>query len=290
MELDITIRNATQEQAETLLLAFNAVNKGQVTRPDKVEEKTAGASATSTAPQTEPSLNNTGATPVVHTNGPAAGTTESPVALLNAETDARGIKWDERIHSASRVKNADGNWKKRKNVKPEETETVENEQRAASASQQFMPNFNAAEQQQAPVANAVTPQPLLNNGVVVNTAVAGTPVPNFNAPADNGNMNDIPLHLQQPQAQTQVQQPQAQTQVQQPQAQTHHVPQGSDFAALMTRFNNATSAGKIDGMYGVGLCAKLSHKHGTTLSSITDLMNRPVMITDALEMMTQDGI
>ena len=51
----------------------------------------------------------------------------------SVELDKNGLPWDERIHSGSRKKNADGSWSKRKNVDDATRSKVEAELRATMA-------------------------------------------------------------------------------------------------------------------------------------------------------------
>lgn len=287
IEIDITLRGVSPAQAEILLMAVNAVNNGEtINSPEKLLRNSeygnsnAGASAANILPQTEGATTNTNpqpnfnapeqstpaATPVVHTNGPNAGT--SAPSVNTAETDASGLPWDERIHASTKTKNADGKWKKRKGVQQPTVEQVEAELRARTASAQPMPNFNAAEQPG-------------NTG-------GGQPMPNFNqAPADD--LSQIPEGMrgnppQQPAANGFPNQGQAQ-----PNFNAQANPGEVTFASMMQRINDATAAQKIDGMYLVGLCSRISHNHGCTINAVTDLMNRPVLIQAAMDLMTQDN-
>ena len=71
--------------------------------------------------------------------------------------DAKGLKWDERIHSANGAKNADGTWRKRRGVSDEQVAVVEAEMRAVSAPP--MPPADNVPPLQAPT-NAVPPMPV----------------------------------------------------------------------------------------------------------------------------------
>ena len=63
---------------------------------------------------------------------PAPSANALPVLPADA-VDKHGLPWDERIHSGTRVKNADGSWRQRRGVDPENVKTVENELRALMA-------------------------------------------------------------------------------------------------------------------------------------------------------------
>ncbi len=76
-------------------------------------EATTGSSAAPAAPPVPP------APPAAATPGPAA----------NVEVDKNGLPWDERIHSGSRAKVADGSWRMKRGVDPAKVAEVEAELR-----------------------------------------------------------------------------------------------------------------------------------------------------------------
>lgn len=52
---------------------------------------------------------------------------EPPAAPAAPEKDARGLPWDERIHSANKTTNADGTWRRRSKIDDQLVKTVEAE-------------------------------------------------------------------------------------------------------------------------------------------------------------------
>ena len=268
MKIDITIRDASPQEAQSV---FDAINPRKVSvAPSATDtvmhphfaEQTNPPVQTPVTPETHPNggfpgtqvpvtpeTHPSNSTPVVHTNGPNAGTT-SPEG---AKVDGTGLVWDERIHAGSQAINADGKWKKRKGVQSEYVATIEAELRGGAAS-------------------------------------APTNLPNFNTqPAED--TSDIPAHMRGNADQPSFNNPTGFPGTQAPQTQVNDPAQNGEvtFASLMSRINNATAAGKIDGMYIVGLCSRLAHMHGAPIASLTDLMNRPVIIKSADAMMSQDN-
>lgn len=62
-------------------------------------------------------------------SAPAAPTTSAG----SDDRDTHGLPWDERIHSSSRAKNADGSWRQRRNLSPVTLEAVTTELRNRAA-------------------------------------------------------------------------------------------------------------------------------------------------------------
>lgn len=122
-------------------------------------------------------------TEAANQNAIAAGTTANDIdSIMSASTnqllqagktgelDSAGLPWDERIHSGSKKKNADGKWKLRKNVDEMLVKSVEAENRGAAPAGElpaFLPNA-------APVtAPATVPATSVANA----TAPVAPPVP-----------------------------------------------------------------------------------------------------------------
>lgn len=59
--------------------------------------------------------------------GPAIQGTVSTSAPANADRDARGFPWDERIHAKTKAVNKDGTWRYRRNLAADEIEKIEAE-------------------------------------------------------------------------------------------------------------------------------------------------------------------
>lgn len=72
--------------------------------------------------------------PPVPSAPPAAAPSANALPVIPAgDVDKHGLPWDDRIHSGTRVKNADGSWRQRRGVDADLVKTVENELRALMA-------------------------------------------------------------------------------------------------------------------------------------------------------------
>lgn len=82
-----------------------------------------------------------------------------PITPAPATTDAKGLPWDERIHSSSRAVNADGTWRYRKNVPDETKLAVEHELRSFTVetvpTQEVVTAGGAVEVPLAPIVPAI---------------------------------------------------------------------------------------------------------------------------------------
>ena len=81
-----------------------------------------------------------------------------------SDRDADGLPWDERIHASTKGRNADGTWKKRRNVNAEYKKLVEQELRDAMALPQTeppatAPGSDAQPPEPAPGSDTQTPAP-----------------------------------------------------------------------------------------------------------------------------------
>ncbi len=126
--------------------------------------------------------------PPVPSAPPAAASSANALPVIPAgDVDKHGLPWDDRIHSGTRVKNADGSWRQRRGVDAHLVKTVENELRALMAlptrpgitlgSADFL-----AEPQQIPA----PPAPV--------TPIAATPaVPDGNGATTEGNVPPPPV-------------------------------------------------------------------------------------------------
>lgn len=102
---------------------------------------------------------------------PAPATTTSPAPSV--ELDASGLPWDERIHSSSKNKIADGTWRQRRNLPEGLRESVEAELRAAAPAA----NPGAAPSVPVPPVPPVPPAALSAMSSVSAAAPASNPVP-----------------------------------------------------------------------------------------------------------------
>ena len=167
--------------------------------------------------------------------------TPPPVGVTIPATDATGLPWDERIHSASKATVKDGTWRKKKGVDAATIAQVESELRARAAgpvpTQQPQPQQPAPVQQPpfAPAQPGFPSQPAMTAPVQVEPAVS------------------MP-------AQSQVTAPTPQ----QP-AQT------LDFNGLMMGMQKGMQAGKIDVQVLTQLVSEINTAWGSGLTTITDL-------------------
>lgn len=90
-----------------------------------------GGVSVSTHPMPLPHM--TGAAPVIVAPLPSDDDDNGPVNALAPATDASGLPWDERIHSANKATIADGTWRKRRGVDAATVASVEAILRSASA-------------------------------------------------------------------------------------------------------------------------------------------------------------
>lgn len=95
---------------------------------------------------------------------------EPPVPVCNVpletihEFDKDGLPWDERIHSSSKATNADGRWKRRKNVPDSEYDAVVSELRGEPLAPMDYPEHTT---ESFPVAPSPVPVQYVNDKPVV---------------------------------------------------------------------------------------------------------------------------
>jgi hypothetical protein len=134
------------ELLTTALTAKEAVNPKPVAQmtPQKIE---------TSAPTAAPSI----------PSAPKETTTQAPLPLpaaVGGERDSSGLPWDGRIHAKSKEKNADGTWRRRRNIEDEEFYKVTAELRAIVGS---LPQGQSVDGPRAGVAPAgIAPMPGLN--------------------------------------------------------------------------------------------------------------------------------
>lgn len=58
---------------------------------------------------------------------------DGPAAIDAPETDKNGVAWDERFHASSKAVNADGTWRRKRGLSPEETAAAEEYEKGATA-------------------------------------------------------------------------------------------------------------------------------------------------------------
>lgn len=161
--------------------------------------------------------------------------TPPPAGVTIPATDATGLPWDERIHSASKATVKDGTWRKKKGVDAATIAQVEAELRARAAGP--VPTQQPQVQQPpfAPAQPGFPSQPAMTAPVQVEPAVS--------MPAQSQVIAPTP---QQP-------------------AQT------LDFNGLMMGMQKGMQAGKIDVQVLTQLVSEINTAWGSGLTTITDL-------------------
>lgn len=120
--------------------------------------------------------------PPVPSAPPAAAPSASVLPVIPAgDVDKHGLPWDERIHSGTRVKNADGSWRQRRGVDAELVKTVENELRALMALP-TRPGITLGSADFLDAAGAMAPEPSSSNATT-SPAPTAPPAPPVPAPA-----------------------------------------------------------------------------------------------------------
>jgi len=63
--------------------------------------------------------------PLPHFSAAAAAQTHAPTAATGGDLDARGLRWDERIHAATKTKNKDGTWRNKRGLEEGHIKEIE---------------------------------------------------------------------------------------------------------------------------------------------------------------------
>lgn len=245
MKFDITIKDATKEEAEKIsALLFGVADSSFLVNVPPVQ-----VSAPSTT---------------AHVPTPDANTEETeqvnPAAVSTGEVDSRGFPWNEKIHSGSQKKNADGTWAKRRGVKDDVIAAVEAELKGVGFGLSGTATVNA------PAAPAQVVQ--------APTIVQHQP------PA----MNQWPEQLQQQQTPVVQQAP-----VMQQPMQTPAPAQVRDFAALSSTIAGLFQTGQMNPEYISSLCQRIGAQFNVVVNAITDIQFQPQMVNHAFTLLVQDG-
>ena len=132
----------------------------------------------------EPKASNVFAMPVVTAAAPV-NVAPPPPQAPGIEVDAKGMPWDNRIHSGSRAKTADGSWRQKRNLDPNLLAQVEGELRTTMSLPTVAPTTAAVAIAATPTA-VVTPESAFIAAVVppppaavapVQTVVSAVPTP-----------------------------------------------------------------------------------------------------------------
>ena len=200
----------------------------------------------------------------------ASRTTAGDVAsLLNASTnqllqsgktgdvDSGGITWDERIHSGSKKKNADGKWKLRKNVDENLVKQVEAEllaRGAAPAATNDLKDIPAFLQNQPPANPVAAPAVVPVTYVAPVTAPVAAPVA---APAA---IMTQPLP-----------------------------PIARDFSGLMLKISNLFASKSITPDYPNTIVQRVNQGFGVAVATLTDIQHDPRMVEYSWQCLEVDG-
>lgn len=216
-------------------------------------------------------IHNTAPTPVSETaiqNNEAAQVQPADVAaIMNASTeqllkagktgelDSVGFPWDERIHSGSKKKNADGKWKLRKGVDAELVKQVEAELKTApqtpNSDFKDIPAF--LQNQPAPNANVSAPATVPATSVAPVTAPVAAPVA---APA---------AIMAQP------------------------APIMRDFSGLMLKISNLFATKQITPDYPNTIVSRINQGFGVAIATLTDIQHDPRMVEYGWQCLEVDG-
>lgn len=179
-----------------------------------------------------------------------ASTNQLLQAGKTGELDSAGLPWDERIHSGSKKKNADGKWKLRKNVDEALVKAVEAETRNATGE---VPAF--LRNQPAPAAPVTAP------AIAPATLVASATPPAPAAPPAPAS----PI-MAQPQA-----------------------PIARDFSGLMLQISKLFSTKQITPDYPKTIVARVNDGFKTNIATLTDVANDPRMVEYSWQCLEVDG-
>lgn len=182
-----------------------------------------------------------------------ASTDQLLQAGKNGDVDSGGITWDERIHSGSKKKNADGKWKLRKNVDENLVKQVEAELLARNGNPDFkdIPAFL----QNQPAANAVSAP----------ATVPATSVAPVTAPVEAPVAMPAPIMTQ------------------------PLPPIARDFSGLMLKISNLFAAKLITPDYPNTIVARVNQGFGVTIATLTDVQHDPRMVEYSWQCLEVDG-
>lgn len=211
-------------------------------------------------------------------SGDADDDDNGPPAVVAAGTvDKDGLPWDERIHAKSKATNADGTWRKRRNVDDATVAMVETQLRAGSPAP-FVP------------AAPVTPPlpPMAVPPVPMTVAPVAPPMPIPDAPGTAPAMPPMPPVPQvAPIAPPMPAAPAASPVVDQAAP--------MDMATFMQHISvkmtekDGAGAPLVHMEYLQGLATQIATAFNSPVASITDIGTNPNMITYAAQLMQRDG-
>lgn len=202
-----------------------------------------------------------------------------PMNTNAPDRDSRGFPHDERIHAAKKTTNADGTWRRKRNVSDAIVAAVEAELKSgASGAAQVAPVQQFAQpapqfQAPAPVQQFVQPSP---------PQQFAQPAPQFQAPA--------PVQQFAPQPDNAPQSaPAPQFQAPAPVQPVSQSPAVVDFHGFMTTLQRGLQAQTIDQAYIAHLVGRLNAERGAGINAIPDVHNRPELIEYAMGILRAEG-
>ncbi len=244
MKYDLTIRDIDANQLSEVLKKLNGEITVTTSKPDVVLPFIA-------AQNTEAS-NATGG--------------EDVDALLNASTntliqsgktderDSEGFVWDERIHSGSKKKNADGRWKLMKNVDLSLVAAVKAELSGKASPVMAAPVAPASQPTDLPAFLQRGPLPPVVQPVTAPATVPATSVAPVTAPV------------------------------------THAAaPIARDFSGLMLKISNLFATKQITADYPKTIVDRINQGFGAKIATLTDVANDPRMIEYGWQCLEVDG-
>ena len=194
-----------------------------------------------------------------------ASTNQLLQAGKTGELDSAGLPWDERIHSGSKKKNADGKWKLRKNVDEALVASVEHEHKSA-ISEKLVAAVPAFMTPAAPAGQLETPAFLANRAAATVTAPATVPatlVANAMPPAPAA--PPAPMMAQPP------------------------APPARDFSGLMLQISKLFASKQISPDYPSTIVNRVNAGFGSKIATLTDVANDPRMVEYSWQCLEVDG-
>ena len=180
-----------------------------------------------------------------------------------AEVDSGGIVWDERIHSGSKKKNADGKWKLRKNVDENLVKQVEAELLARNAGLGVTAPVAQSDLKDIPA--FLQNQPAANVSASAPATVPATSVAPVTAPVAAPVAFPAPVMTQ------------------------PLPPIARDFAGLMLKISNLFANKLITPDYPNTIVQRVNQGFGTNVATLTDVQHDPRMVEYSWQCLEVDG-
>lgn len=287
MKITLSIETASVEEAQSILAKLNGAPN---LLPQTVVHNHAGPTAEEYAAK-------------LAAQNAANQHEETPSSEnVDGQLDTTGLAWDKRIHSSSKKKTNAGVWTRRKGVEDAVFNQVSGELRGAAAQHQApaqQPQYAAPQQQQyAPPQQQYAPPQQQHvehhQAPQYSQPPQGyTPPPHpqhgASAPVVGGEAYAAPQQQYAPPVAQQQPAPQMVQQHQAPQAAPVNsgAPTITDVFAKISPMFASDAAGA--NTYVNSLVQRLSTQFQANLTTISDISNRPDMVSAAMNMLIQDG-